>query len=213
MKTNKINNASRAELLAHPKSLQIDAYLEAKLEDKRYRHVQSVRDMAVELAVRYGANLQKTNLAALLHDCARWMDTRQLFEAVADYQIQLDEFERINSSLLHALIGAELAMDIFSVGDEEILSAVRSHTKGSRSMTLVDKVLFVADFSEPNRSYPEAKAVRRIANHDLNQAVFEVSKFKITDLLNRGRVIHPDTIAVYNGVLREINDSSVVSET
>lgn len=212
MKTKKIDNASRAELLAHPKSLQIDAYLEAKLEDKHYRHVQSVRDMAVELAVKYGANLQKTNLAALLHDCARWMNTRQLFEAVADYQIQLDEFERINTSLLHALIGAELAMDIFSVGDEEILSAVRSHTKGSRSMTLVDKVLFVADFSEPNRTYPEAEAVRRIANQDLNQAVFEVSKFKITNLLDRGKVIHPDTIAVYNGVLRDMNNSSVESE-
>ena len=213
MKTKKIDNASRAELLAHPKSLQIDAYLEAKLEDKCYRHVLSVRDLAVELAVKFGANLQKTNLAALLHDCARWMSTRQLFEAVADYQIQLDEFERINASLLHALIGAELAMDIFSVGDEEILSAVRSHTKGSKSMTLVDKVLFVADFSEPNRTYPEAETVRRIANQDLNQAVFEVSKFKITDLLNRGKVIHPDTIAVYNGVLREIYNSSVESET
>ena len=80
-------------------------------------------------------------------------------------------------------------------------------------MTLVDKVLFVADFSEPNRTYPEAETVRRIANQDLNQAVFEVSKFKITDLLNRGKVIHPDTIAVYNGVLREIYNSSVESET
>ncbi len=206
MKT-KDDNASRAELLAHPKSVQIDAYLEAKLEDERYRHVLSVRDMAVKLAVRYGADLQKTNLAALLHDCARWMSTRQLFEAVADYEIQLDEFERISASLLHALVGAELAIDIFSVGDEEILSAVRSHTKGSRSMTLVDKVLFVADFSEPNRTYPEAGAVRKIANKDLNQAVFEVAQFKIINLLDKEVVIHPDTIATYNSALREINKS------
>lgn len=211
MKT-KNDNVGRAELLAHPKSVQIDAYLEAKLEDKRYRHVLSVRDMAVELAVKYGADPQKTNLAALLHDCARWMDTRQLFEAIADYQIQLDEIERINASLLHALVGAELALEIFSVGDEEILSAVRSHTKGSRSMTLVDKVLFVADFSEPNRTYPEAETVRKIAKQDLNQAVFQVAKFKINDLLDRGKVIHPDTIAVYNGVLREIKNSSLESE-
>ena len=211
MKT-KNNKAARAELLAHPKSVQIDAYLEAKLEDKRYRHVLSVRDMAVELADNYGADLQKTNLAALLHDCARWMNTRQLFEAVADYQIRLDEFERINASLLHALVGAELALDIFSVGDEEILSAVRSHTKGNRSMTLVDKVLFVADFSEPHRTYPEAETVRKIAKQDLNQAVFEVAKFKIDHLLNGGKVIHPDTVVVYNGVLREMNNSSVVSE-
>ena len=206
MKT-KDDNASRLELLAHPKSVQIDAYLEAKLEDERYRHVLSVRDMAVKLAVRYGADLQKTNLAALLHDCARWMSTRQLFEAVADYEIQLDEFERISASLLHALVGAELAIDIFSVGDEEILSAVRSHTKGSRSMTLVDKVLFVADFSEPNRTYPEAGAVRKIANKDLNQAVFEVAQFKIINLLDKEVVIHPDTISTYNSALREINKS------
>lgn len=211
MKT-KNDNVGRAELLAHPKSVQIDAYLEAKLEDKHYRHVLSVRDMAVELAVKYGADPQKTNLAALLHDCARWMDTRQLFEAIADYQIQLDEIERINASLLHALVGAELALEIFSVGDEEILGAVRSHTKGSRSMTLVDKVLFVADFSEPNRTYPEAETVRKIAKQDLNQAVFQVAKFKINDLLDRGKVIHPDTIAVYNGVLREIKNSSLESE-
>jgi predicted HD superfamily hydrolase involved in NAD metabolism len=206
MKT-KDDNASRAELLAHPKSVQIDAYLKAKLEDKRYRHVLSVRDMAVELAGKYGADLQKTNLAALLHDCARWMNTRQLFGAVADYEIQLDEFEQISASLLHALVGAELAIDIFSIGDEEILSAVRSHTKGNGAMTLVDKLLFVADFAEPKRSYPEAAAVRKIAKQDLNQAVFEVARFKIANLLDKGLVVHPDTIAVYNGALREIDNS------
>ena len=201
------NQARRTELLAQPKSVEIKDYLKVKLETKRYRHVLSVRDMAVELAGKYGADLQKTNLAALLHDCAKWMDTRQLFEAVADYEIQLDEFEQISASLLHALVGAELAIDIFSIGDEEILSAVRSHTKGNGAMTLVDKLLFVADFAEPKRSYPEAAAVRKIAMQDLNQAVFEVARIKIANLLDKGLVIHPDTIAVYNGALREIDNS------
>ncbi len=208
----KTNNAGRAELLSHPKSVAVDAYLEVKLEGERYHHVLSVRDMALDLAVKYGANLQKTNLAAMLHDCARWMNTRQLFEAVADYQIQLDEFEQIDESLLHALVGAELAIDIFSVGDEEILSAVRSHTKGNRSMTLVDKVLFVADFAEPKRTYPEAGAVRKVANKDLNQAVVDVAKCKISNLLDRGKAVHPDTVAVYNGALREMKNSSDSSE-
>ena len=208
----KTNNAGRAELLSHPKSVAVDAYLEVKLEGERYLHVLSVRDMALDLAVKYGADLQKTNLAAMLHDCARWMNTRQLFEAVADYQIQLDEFEQINESLIHALVGAELAIDVFSVGDEEILSAVRSHTKGSRAMTLVDKVLFVADFAEPKRTYPEAGAVRKVANKDLNQAVVDVAKCKISNLLDRRKVIHPDTVAVYNGALREMKNSSDSSE-
>jgi HD superfamily phosphohydrolase YqeK len=74
-------------------------------------------------------------------------------------------------------------------------------------MTLVDKLLFVADFAEPKRSYPEAAAVRKIAKQDLNQAVFEVARFKIANLLDKGLVVHPDTIAVYNGALREIDNS------
>ncbi|MDE0298695.1 MAG: bis(5'-nucleosyl)-tetraphosphatase (symmetrical) YqeK [Candidatus Poribacteria bacterium] len=200
------DRAGRHELIADPKSEEINAYLGAKLEEKRYQHVLSVRDMAVDLAGKFDADLQKTNLAAMLHDCARWMNTRQLFDAVADYEIGLDEFERISASLLHALVGAELAVDVFSVDDEEILSAVRSHTKGNRAMTLVDKILFVADFAEPNRTYPEAESVRQIANEDINQAVFEVARHKITTLLEKGLVIHPDTIAVYNGALCENTD-------
>ena len=208
----KHNDISKAELISHPKSVQIDAYLQVKLEDERYRHVQSVRDTALALADKYGADLQKANLAALLHDCAKWMTTRQLFEAVADYEIQLDEFERISVSLLHALVGAELALELFSIHDEEILGAVRSHTKGNPAMTLVEKVLFVADFAEPERAYPEAEAVRKIANEDLNQAVCAVARYKIEDLLKKGSVIHPDTLDVYNGARQEIDSSGIVSE-
>ena len=206
------DNVSRTDLFAHPKSVEIDAYLQVKLEDKRYRHVLSARDMAVELAGKYGADLHKVNLAALLHDCAKWMTTRQLFEAVVDYDIQLDEFERINVSLLHALVGAELALEIFAIGDEEILGAVRSHTKGNRSMTVVEKVLFVADFAEPEREYPEAEMVRKIANEDLNRAVCTVARYKIERLLKDERVIHPDTLVVYNDARREIDDPGIMNE-
>ena len=79
-------------------------------------------------------------------------------------------------------------------------------------MTLVEKVLFVADFAEPERAYPEAEAVRKIANEDLNQAVCAVARYKIEDLLKKGSVIHPDTLVVYNGTRQEIDNSGIISE-
>ena len=135
------------------------------------------------------------------------MNTRQLYEAVADYEIQLDEFEQLNTSLLHAIVGAELAINLFSVTDEEVLSAIRSHTKGSEVMTLPDKILYVADFAEPRRTYEEAGTVRKLAHQDLDQAVFEVARHKISNLVEKGVVIHPDTVSVYNSALRKIDES------
>ena len=197
----------KVDALAQSKSIEIEKYLKAKLERKRYKHVLSVRDTAVDLARIYEADLEKTNLAALLHDCAKWMNTRQLYEAVADYEIQLDEFEQIHTSLLHAIVGAELAIALFSVTDEEILGAIRSHTKGNRSMTLLDKILYVADFAEPRRTYEEASTVLKLAHQDVDQGVFEVARHKIFNLLEKGVVIHPNTVAVYNGALRKIDES------
>ena len=203
----KNDHPEKKDALAQSKSLEIEKYLKAKLERKRYKHVLSVRDTAVDLASIYEASLEKTNLAALLHDCAKWMNTRQLHEAVADYEIQLDEFEQINISLLHAIVGAKLAFDLFSVTDEDILGAIRSHTKGNGSMTPLDKILYVADFAEPRRAYEEAGIVRKLAHQDLDRAVLEVARHKISNLLEKGVVIHPDTVAVYNSTLRKIDES------
>jgi predicted HD superfamily hydrolase involved in NAD metabolism len=150
------------------------------------------------------------NLAALLHDCAKWMSTRELYEATANYGIQLDEVERVNPSLLHAIIGAEFAVERFSVSQPEILNAIRAHTTGNGAMTLTDKILYVADFAEPKRTHEEADLVRKLAYENLNRAVFEVSRYKIEHLLTKGVVIHPNTINAYNSALREISESEYV---
>ena len=191
-----------------PKAVEIDKYLRSKLKSHRYEHVLSVRDTAINLAKSYDADLQKVNLAALLHDCAKWMSVSELHEAVADYQLELDEIEQANSSLLHAIVGAELAVKLFGISDPEILSAIRIHTAGSGRMTLIDKILYVADFAEPTREYQNIDLVRTLAYQDLDAAVFEVAKYKIAHLLDKGVLIHPDTINAYNSAMQKMTKSS-----
>ena len=189
--------------LEHPKTVEIEQYLKEKLKPKRFAHVLSVRDTAVDLARRHAADPQKLNFAALLHDCAKWMSPEELFEAAMRYGIQLDGIERANPSVLHARIGAELAIEDFDISHPDILSAVRVHTTGNGAMTLIDKILYVADFAEPKRTYREADLVLKLAYQDLNRAVLEVSRYKIERLLIKGAAIHPNTINAYNRALRE----------
>ena len=109
------NDIEQAVLLAEPKAVEIEKYLKSKLTPERYTHVLSVRELALDLAKRYGADLRKVNLAVLLHDCAKWMRTSEQYEAAANHEIQLDEIERHNPSLLHAPVGAEFAVSHFDV--------------------------------------------------------------------------------------------------
>ena len=199
-------NREKAALLTEPKAVEIEKYLKSKLPPKRYTHVLSVRELALDLAEKHGADLRKVNLAALLHDCAKWMKNSEQYEAAASHGIQLDEVERHNPSLLHALIGAEFAVSRFDVEDPKVLNAIRIHTTGSGKMTLIDKILYVADFAEPKRDHAEADAVRALAYQNLNKAVFEVSRYKIEHLLAKGVLIHPYTIDAYNSALQEISE-------
>lgn len=200
------DDIEKVSLLAEPKAVEIEKYLKSKLTPERYAHVLSVRELALDLAKRYGADLQKVNLAVLLHDCAKWMRTSEQYEAAASHEIELDEIERHNPSLLHALIGVEFAVSHFDVDNPEILNAIRIHTTGSGKMTLIDKILYVADFAEPKRTHAEAHVVRELAYQDLKKAVFEVSRYKIEHLLAQGVLIHPHTIDAYNSALREISE-------
>ena len=201
------DDIEKAALLAEPKAAEIEKYLKSKLTPARYTHVLSVRELALDLAERYGADLRKVNLAVLLHDCAKWMRTSEQYEAAANHEIQLDEIEHHNPSLVHAPVGAMLAVSHFDVDNPEILNAIRIHTTGSGEMTLIDKILYVADFAEPKRNHAEAHVVRELAYQDLNKAVFEVSRYKIEHLLAKGVLIHPHTINAYNSALQKIGES------
>ena len=195
----------RVDLTKSTPAGEIEQYIRSKLNPTRYAHVLSVRDLAVDLAEKYGADVHSVNLAALLHDCAKWMRPAELYEAAGGYGIQLDEIESRNASLLHAIIGAEIAIFRFAIDDAEILDGVRTHTTGRAKMTLMEKILYVADFAEPRRTHEGVDRVRALAYQDLDRAAFEVSRYKIEHLLKKGAPIHPNTIDAYNSALRRLS--------
>ncbi|RKU07445.1 hypothetical protein C6501_17755 [Candidatus Poribacteria bacterium] len=192
------------ELREHPKSIEIQRYLSEKLVPERYTHVLSVQETAVALARCHNANVWKTNLAALLHDVVKWMSDDQLYSAAACCEIELDPIEKIMPALLHAIVGVKYAIELFDITDLEILEAIRNHTTGNASMGLTAKLIYVADFAEPTREYKEAAQVRALAETELDQAVHNVARYKIDYLLQKGWVIHPNTILAYNSTLVNI---------
>lgn len=195
-------NGTLAELRAHPKSVEIQQYLLSKLSEKRYQHVLSVQEMSVDLARAHGANVWHANLAALLHDSAKWMSTQELRREIKRYEIRLDPVEEQNPSLLHPFIGVKIAIERFAVTDLEVLEAIRNHTTGSPSMGIIAQILYVADFAEPTRTHKEVDVVRELAHTDLKRAVHHVARREIVYLLEKGVLIHPNTLHTYNSTLK-----------
>ncbi len=189
------------ELQAHPKSIEIQHYLSDKLSTKRLQHVLAVQEMAVDLAYVHKADAWQVSLAALLHDSAKWMNAKELYSAARCYEIRLDPIEKVNPSLLHPLIGVQLAVEKFAVTDLEVLEAIRNHTTGNPSMGIISQILYVADFAEPARTHRTADVVRKLAYTDLAGAVHHVARAKIEHLLEKGVMIHPNTLHTYNSTL------------
>jgi len=161
--------------------------------------------MAEELAEIYNADISKASLAGLVHDCAKWMSPHRLLFSAERHKINLDILEREHPSILHAIIGERLAADTFGITDEEILTAIKYHTTGHARMSLMDKILYVADFAEPLREYDEAKSVRKLAYINLGIATLETAEQKLRHLLRRGFLIHPNTVAVRNEMILTVN--------
>ena len=197
-------------LRAHPKSVKIQAYLSAKLSVERLQHVLSVQEMAVDLARAHKADVWHVNLAALLHDSAKWMDTETLYSEVERYGISLDPVEELNPSLLHSLVGVQVAIERFQVTELEVLEAIRNHTTGNPTMGIVSQVLYVADFAEPMRTYEAAQVVRKFAYTDLERAVHHVARAQIERLLQKGGMIHPNTLHTYNKMFANVSNYSEV---
>lgn len=194
-----------AVLRAHPKSIEIQEYLLAKLSAERIQHVLSVQEMAVDLARVHKADIWHANLAALLHDSAKWMEVERLYTEAKRYEIRLDPVEKLNPSLLHSLVGAELAIEKFKVTEFEVLEAIRNHTTGSSSMGIISQILYIADFAEPRRTHDEIHIVRKFAYTELERAVHHVARAKIEHLLKKGVMIHPNTLHTYNEIFANIN--------
>ena len=180
---------------------EIEAYIREKLKAERYRHSIGVMETARDLARHYGVDVDKAELAGLLHDCGKQrapLDSLHLLEAIGYVP---NEVERFDPSLVHGRVGAILARERFHIEDEAVLSAIACHTTGKTGMTRLDKVIYIADYIEPNREGDWVSAIRSLAFEDLDRCLVRCADSTMSHVMRKGMPIHPDTVRMRNEIL------------
>lgn len=172
--------------------------IKKRLNPDRLYHSLNVADEAKKLAKHYGADEQKAFTAGLLHDILKNTPDSELLQYFERNGIMLTETERASRKTWHAMAGADFLRRELHVTDEDILSAVRWHTTGRAGMTLLDKVLFVADFISADRDYPGVERMREKAYVSLEDAMLEGLQFTINELMENAWPVHEDSIRAYN---------------
>lgn len=158
--------------------------LKGKISDKRFEHSLGVEYTAACMAMVHGADVEKARLAGLLHDCAKGLPTGEKLEKARKHNLPVNKFEEKNPDMLHAKLGAFYARYKYDVTDDEVLDAIRYHTTGRPNMSLLEKIIFVADYIEPNRKMiRDMEEIRREAFQDLDQCVLHILKNTL-DYLN-----------------------------
>ncbi len=171
--------------------------LRGKLNPRRLFHSECVSECAGVLAERYGASVEKARLAGLLHDVMK--------NAPANEQLALmpniTPLELLNTKVWHQISGEAFLRQNGIVTDEEILGAVRWHTTGKAGMTLLEKIIYVADFISADRDYKDVEVVRRLAYISLEHAILYTSRYTVNKMVSQDLLLHPATVECYNDML------------
>ena len=155
------------------------------------------------LAEKYGGDVTAARIAALLHDCTKKLDLPQQLSLCRHYGLPLDEMERTYLKLLHSKTGAAVARDKFGVTDE-IYNAIYYHTTGKADMTLLEKIIYLADYIEPSRSFPGVEELRAAVHEDLDRGLCQALADSIRELQGYGSPVHPNTREALSYIQREI---------
>nr|WP_317380039.1 bis(5'-nucleosyl)-tetraphosphatase (symmetrical) YqeK [uncultured Faecalimonas sp.] len=172
--------------------------LKLHLDSDRYEHTLGVMYTAASLAMCHGEDIGRAMIAGLLHDCAKGVPNSKKVKLCEKYQITVTESEKKNPELLHAKLGAYMAVHKYHVTDETIAQAITSHTTGRPGMTLLEKIIYIADFIEPGRKeIPKLDEIRKMAFQNIDQALFTILENSLAYLRTRDKVIDPTTEKTY----------------
>ena len=163
------------------------------LKHKRIPHVLGTEQEAIRLAERYGADVERARRAALLHDCTKKLEMEEQLALCERYGIALDELEQAALKLLHSKTGAAIARDVFGV-DEEVYSAIWYHTTGRAGMTLLEKIIYLADYIEPTRDFPGVEPLRQACYEDLDKGLLLGLEMSIEEMRRMGNPVHHATV-------------------
>ena len=174
------------------------------LNHRRIPHVLGTEQEAIRLAVRWGADVDKARRAALLHDCTKRLNLEEQLSLCRQWALPLDGLEERELKLLHSRTGAEIAARVFGE-DPEVVSAIRWHTTGRAGMTLLEKVLYLADYIEPSRDFPGVEDLRRKCCEDLDGGLRMGLEMTIQEMTDRGLPIHRATLEARDALTTPTN--------
>ncbi|MFB7301793.1 bis(5'-nucleosyl)-tetraphosphatase (symmetrical) YqeK [Heyndrickxia sporothermodurans] len=179
------------------KALQLVA---EQLTEKRYIHTLGVVDTAVHLAEKYQVDVKKAELAAIFHDYAKFRPLNEMKQIIVQQKFD-EQLLHYNPELWHAPVGAYLVQQEAGIQDLDILDAIRYHTSGRKNMTDLEKVIYIADYIEPGRSFPGVEEARKIADKDLDEALLFSVRNTIQFLISKHQAVYPDTFELYNDIV------------
>lgn len=178
--------------------LELRKELSSRLNSWRYEHTVSVSFTAAALAMCHGCDLNQAELAGLLHDCAKHYSNDAIIRRCEKQGILLTEDEKRAPAVLHAKYGAWMAETRYKVTDPAVLSAIRWHTTGRPAMSLLDEIIFTADYMEPRREEaPDLPIVRPLAFTDLKECVYVILKDTLYYLNGKGCFVDSMTVQAY----------------
>lgn len=168
------------------------------LDRDRFEHSEGVMYTAAALAMRYGENLEKAQIAGILHDCAKCIPDNKKLKICEKNHIEITEAEKCSPFLLHAKVGAYIAKEKYDIEDAEILDAIACHTTGKPAMTLLDKIIYISDYIEPMRSKASnLEEVRKMAFVDLDETLFKILSDTLVYLEKSSKKMDPMTMQTY----------------
>ncbi|MBM7097138.1 bis(5'-nucleosyl)-tetraphosphatase (symmetrical) YqeK [Bacillus sp. H-16] len=173
-----------------------------QLKPARYEHTLRVVETAEELAGKYHARLEKVRLAAILHDYAKYRPAGEMKEVIRSADWLSDEWCSYGEAILHAPAGAALVRSELGITDEDVIRAIVYHTTGRAGMTLIEKIVFLADYIEPGRKFPGIESVRQAADDSLDRGCLLALANTIGFLTSKKQPVFPDTFHAYNELVK-----------
>ena len=180
---------------------EIQKDIKSILSEKRYYHSKCVMDMCEKLAIRYNVDVETAKKVGIAHDIAKEMSEEEKFKYIEENNIKIDEIEKVHTGLLHAKIGADIAIKKYGF-TAEMGQAIAAHTTGKENMTMLDKILYMADWTGLDRKFENTEYIRNLVFEDIDKAILYSLEDVIKEKLEIKEQVHINSILARNNLLK-----------
>lgn len=174
-----------------------------RLSDYRFYHSLCVAESAKQLAHKYGADEEKAEAAGILHDIMKESSLEEQLEMIEKAGMTITELEKSSKKFYHQLSGAAYAKVMLGIEDREILDAIRYHTTGRAEMSLMDEIIYLADFISADRDYKDVDIMRKKVDESRAEGLLYATGYTIKSVVKKGKILHPDTVNAYNWLINK----------